>query len=206
MKYLSHCLLSIAIALLILPFGSPARADDVKEPKKQNTGSEAKSQATKSSEKLSGDTTRFPTVPIYEPPIRGTPGGRVGGGTRSAEESLSPPRLGRLILFLSVLAPDHAGFTVQEQPDLYWYLSEPSSYPIILTLSNDHEIKPTLEVQITGPSESGIQRIRLADYNVRLQRGTEYSWFVSIVVDDDKRSKDILTGGIIELLDQRVQR
>ena len=47
------------------------------------------------------------TVPIYKPPLRGAPGGRVGGGTRGS---------GREVFVLTVLAPDHSALTVSEQP------------------------------------------------------------------------------------------
>ncbi|MDX1433395.1 MAG: hypothetical protein R3286_13210, partial [Gammaproteobacteria bacterium] len=48
------------------------------------------------------------SLPVYQPPFRGsTEGGRVGGGTRG---------LGNQPLTLDVLAPDHTGLTVSEQP------------------------------------------------------------------------------------------
>jgi len=55
-------------------------------------------------------------APSYQPPLRGAPGGRVGGGTRGT---------GRETFVLSVLAPDHTGLTVSEQPALYWFISNP---------------------------------------------------------------------------------
>ena len=45
---------------------------------------------------------------------------------------------------LSVLAPDHTGLTTQEQPSLYWYLSEPAPYPIDLTIIDDQTTLPLL--------------------------------------------------------------
>ena len=48
-------------------------------------------------------------APLYKPPLRGAPGGRVGGGTRGSE---------REVFVLSVLAPDHTGLTLNEQPSL----------------------------------------------------------------------------------------
>ncbi len=64
-------------------------------------------------------------VPVYKPPKRGSPIGRVAGGTRGVNNG--PP-------LLSALAPDHIGFSVHAQPTLYWYLSEGVSYPIEFTL------------------------------------------------------------------------
>lgn len=57
-------------------------------------------------------------MPVYQPPLRGAPGGRVGGSSRGAGDELPS---------LYALAPDHTGLTAQEQPCLYWYLSQSDS-------------------------------------------------------------------------------
>ncbi|MBI3988963.1 MAG: DUF928 domain-containing protein [candidate division NC10 bacterium] len=46
-----------------------------------------------------------------------------------------------------------------------------------------------------------MHRLRLADYGVRLSPGVRYQWFVALVVDPDRRSKDILMGGTIERIE-----
>ena len=127
------------------------------------------------------------TVPVYKPPPRGAPGGRVGGGTRGTDQTFT----------LSVLAPTHTGQTLQEQPVLYWYLSKAISSPIEFTLADD-SIKPLVETQIKPPFQPGVQKVRLADYGVHLVPGKLYKWFVTLVVDPDRRSKDVLAGGAIE--------
>ncbi|HZD41115.1 MAG TPA: DUF928 domain-containing protein, partial [Terriglobales bacterium] len=91
--------------------------------------------------------------------------------------------------------------TTRAQPDLYWHLSEPTSSPIEFTLIEENAIRPILETQILSPSVPGIQRIQLSDYDVRLKLGTEYRWFVAIVADPRRRSKDILAGGFIERIE-----
>ena len=131
-------------------------------------------------------------MPVYNPPSRGAPGGRIGGGTRGG---------GQNVFVLSVLAPDHSGFTTSEQPSLYWFISNPTSLPIELTLMDPQGIKPILETQLSSPTKAGIQRVRLADYNIRLAPGAAYRWFVAVVPDADRRSKDILAGGAIERVD-----
>ena len=133
-----------------------------------------------------------PGAPVYKPPLRGAPGGRVGGGTRGTA---------REVFVLSVLAPDHSGLTASEQPSLYWFISNPTSLPIELTLMDPQGVKPILETQLPSPTKAGIQRVRLADYNVRLAPGAAYRWFVAVVPDADRRSKDILAGGAIERVD-----
>jgi Domain of Unknown Function (DUF928) len=128
-------------------------------------------------------------MPVYQPPPRGAPGGRVGGSSRGLEDRLP---------VLSVLAPDHTGLTVQEQPFLYWYLSKSTTYPVELTIIDDQSIQPLIERRISGPIQPGVQRVRLADYGMRLSPGVPYRWSVALVVDPDNRSRDILAGGFIE--------
>jgi Domain of Unknown Function (DUF928) len=130
-------------------------------------------------------------VPVYKLPTRGAPGGRVGGGTRGDKNAF----------VLSVLAPDHSGFTTNEQPSLYWYISNSTSLPIELTLMDPQGIQPILETRLPPPIKAGIQRVRLADYNIHLAPGAAYRWFVTVVPDADRRSKDILAGGAIERVD-----
>ena len=127
--------------------------------------------------------------PVYQPPKRGAPGGRVGGGTRGPQ---------REVFILSVLAPDHSGFTTSEQPSLYWFISKETSLPVELTVMDPQGVEPILETKLPAPVTPGIHRIRLSDFNVHLAPGAAYRWFVSVVPDADRRSKDITAGGAIE--------
>jgi hypothetical protein len=128
-------------------------------------------------------------VPVYKPPLRGAPGGRIGGGTRGS---------GREVFVLTVLAPDHSALTVSEQPSLFWYISSATSLPIEVTLMDLRTTQPVLEKQLAAPAAPGVQRLRLADHGVRLEPGVPYRWFVTIVPNSNRRSRDILAGGSIE--------
>jgi hypothetical protein len=128
-------------------------------------------------------------VPVYKPPLRGAPGGRVGGGTRGS---------GREVFVLTVLAPDHSALTVSEQPSLFWYISSSTSLPIEVTVMDLRTTQPVLETQLAAPVAPGVQRIRLADHGVRLEPGVPYRWFVTVVPNSNRRSRDILAGGAIE--------
>jgi hypothetical protein len=128
-------------------------------------------------------------VPVYTPPKRGAPGGRIGGGTRGTQ---------REVFILSVLAPDHSGFTTSEQPSLYWFISSSTSLPVEITVMDPQGVQPILETRLASPVTAGVHPIRLSDFNVRLVPGAAYRWFVSVVPDADRRSKDITAGGAIE--------
>jgi hypothetical protein len=129
------------------------------------------------------------SAPAYKPPLRGAPGGRVGGGTRGT---------GREAFVLSVLAPSHTGLTTSAQPVLYWFISGPSSHPVELTLVDPQKSDPLIELRIPPPVAAGVHRIRLAEHNVRLDPAVAYQWYVAVMPDTGRRSKDILAGASLE--------
>jgi hypothetical protein len=102
---------------------------------------------------------------------------------------------------LTVLAPDHSALTVSEQPSLFWFISGSTSLPIEVTLMDVRTTQPVLETRLTPPAAPGVQRIRLADHGVRLEPGVPYRWFVTIVPNSNRRSRDILAGGAIERIE-----
>ena len=78
-------------------------------------------------------------MPVYKPPRRGAPAGRVGGGTRGIESDKP---------IIAALVPEQIGLTLQEQPSLYWYLSKPTEYLIEFTLIDEQSVQPILEKRI----------------------------------------------------------
>ena len=127
-------------------------------------------------------------MPLYKPPSRGAPASRVGGGTRGLAGDRPT---------LVVLAPDHTGLTVLEQPTLYWYLSKPARMRLEISIINDEAIDPVLEETISSPKAAGIQSYNLANNDIKLKTGVEYRWFVALVPDETQRSNDIIAGGTI---------
>ena len=181
MKYVSTLLVSTIVIALFLGISVKGFSQDSKTDKPSD-------QKLKDQSKKAESPASVP-VPVYTPPKRGAPGGRVGGGTRGFQ---------REVFLLSVLAPDHSGFTTSEQPSLYWFISTSTSLPVELTVMDPQGVQPILETRIPAPVQAGVHRIRLSDYNVRLAPGAAYRWFVSVVPDADRRSKDITAGGAIE--------
>src|SRR5262245_36734383 len=179
MKYVANFLASTFVIAFLLGISVNGFSQDSKtnQPSDQNLKDQSKKTEAPAS------------VPVYTPPKRGAPGGRVGGGTRGIQ---------REVFILSVLAPDHSGFTTSEQPSLYWFISNSTSLPVELTVMDPQGVQPILETRIPAPVQAGVHRVRLADYNIRLAPGAAYRWFVSVVPDSDRRSKDIMAGGAIE--------
>lgn len=146
--------------------------------------------STQSASSGAGKSAATPIIaPVYKPPTRGAPGGRVGGGTRGKDQ----------VFTLSVLAPDHTGLTSKDQPVLYWYVSKPLSSPIELTII-DGGATPIIEKILAPPTKSGIQRLQLAEHGVHLEPGKQYQWFLTLVSNPKRRSKDVLAGATIERL------
>ncbi len=129
--------------------------------------------------------------PLYQPPRRGAPGGRVGGGTRGPSPGLP---------LLYALVPDHVAVTAEEQPPLVWYLSKATSLPLEFTVLEGIGVNPILEVRLSSPAEAGIHMISLGEYDLKFEQGKTYQWFVSLIPDPTRRSKDIITGGLLEVM------
>ena len=127
-------------------------------------------------------------VPVYIPPKRGAPVGRIGGGSRRPDIDLPT---------LYVLAPDHTGLTTKEQPTLYWFVSGPAATWVRITVLDEESVDPLLETGLEAVRVGGIHKLPLADHGVALQPNIEYQWFVSLVADPAKRSKDVVSGGTI---------
>lgn len=144
-------------------------------------------------EKKTEEKTAPKITPIYKPPLRGAPVGRVAGGTRGI--------FGESDFLLRVLTPDHMALTTQVQPSLYYFLGEKSKYPIELTIIEDQGIYPILEKQIVSPEAPCIQAIHLRDYDVHLDKDRVYKWYVTIIPDPVHRSKDILAWGAVKRID-----
>lgn len=127
-------------------------------------------------------------MPVYVPPMRGAPSRRIGGGSRSLE--VNKP-------YLTVIAPDHTGFTIQEQPTIYWYISEPATTSIEFTITKEKGDDRFFEVKLPATKVLGLQSFSLKEHNIKLVPNVEYKWYVSIIPDPKRRSKDIIAGGSI---------
>jgi hypothetical protein len=129
-----------------------------------------------------------PRMPRYKNPRPEAPRSRIYGHARTPSKEPA----------LLALVPDHIGYTLNNQPTLCWYVSEKSPFPLMLTLIDTRSIQPLLHVMLPSAAEPGIHAIRLADYQASLEPSVPYRWFLSLVVDPENPSKDIVTGGVVE--------
>ncbi|MBV8776542.1 MAG: DUF928 domain-containing protein, partial [Alphaproteobacteria bacterium] len=122
-------------------------------------------------------------IPSYKPPLRGAPGGRVGGASRGMTAAVP--------VSIELVAPDnHTGLTTSAAPVLYYFASRPVSEPMRLTISAPGQAMPLVETAIPAPRQAGLQPVRLADYRVQLQPNVAYAWSISVVLDPRSPSRD----------------
>ena len=202
---IAFCVLITVFNLMLLPYSLALNSDEEGDEQKEGVGihidDDIKDDTAKSKiepiyprdEAKKKGSAEAGNMPVFKPPLRGAPVGRIAGGTRGI--------LDEYPAILSVLSPDHTGLTIQKQPTFYWFLSEMVQDPVEFTFIEDRSIQPIIETRIAVPKKPGIQSIRLSDYGVSLQMGVSYKWFVAFVPDPDRRSKDILAWGEVERIE-----
>ena len=172
--------------LILVSFALNAETETTSKLVKTNTASDSNKNSviveTKANKRKTG---KF----SYVPPKRGAPAVRIGGGSRG---------IGKQILELVVFAPDHTGLTTKEQPTLYWYTSEAVLSKLELTIIKNEKSNPEFEQIIAITGSAGIQSFDLAKTKIRLEKGIEYRWFVSVVAGENQRSNDIVASGTIK--------
>jgi len=144
-------------------------------------------------------------APQYQPPVSDAPTRRVGGGTRGVRGVRGLD--GESLPTLAALVPETTGHTISSQPSLYWYMSESTKNPVRFILiyadplAAGADVKPLLEMEIENPV-AGIQMLDLAKHNVELKPDTEYEWSVTVSVEEEQGSNDIITSGVIKRIQQ----
>jgi Domain of Unknown Function (DUF928) len=125
---------------------------------------------------------------IYTPRLRGAPGGRMSGASRS----------GPTLAHIDLLAPDgHTGLTASPSPNLYFYVSRPVGARLRFTIRVPMRAAPLVNVELAALDDAGIHGIQTASYGVELRPGIIYTWSVSVVVDPRAPSNDLVASATI---------
>ena len=128
-------------------------------------------------------------LPEYRPRKTDAPRARLGGQNRGSE-------VGAPVLI--ALVPDHVAFTVKNDPTLCWYQSVHTSRPMVLTVVDSRGIRPILEHSLPLPVRQGIRCLRPREYGVEFRVEESYRWYVTVVMDPNRPSLDVVAGGMIE--------
>jgi hypothetical protein len=102
---------------------------------------------------------------------------------------------GKEPLYLSVLSPDHIGLTMFEQPALFWFISQLSSQPVDVMITDEGNTQRLLDVRMLPPIRPGIHKVELKDYGIRLQHNMTYQW--KIILQGNTPGTSYTTSGWI---------
>ena len=95
---------------------------------------------------------------------------------------------------------DHVGLSLSSSPRLWWRISRAVELSVEVTIVDDRNIEPVLRVSMTGPHDVGLHSFDLAAYGATLEAGVDYRWFVSLIVDSDRPSRNPVATGAIQVI------
>lgn len=133
----------------------------------------------------------------FNPPRRGLPGRREGGGTRDPRACVkgNPGRL------YAMLPDTNLGLTTAAYPRFFWYVPETNASTAEFSLhtvdgqQKDQTILYRSNFQITG--KPGVTSLAIPNGAAvpPLEVGRDYRWRVSLICDPNNRSRDIKVEG-----------
>ena len=135
----------------------------------------------------------------FNPPDRGLPGRRRGGGTReggciqSSTSSLT-----------AVIPENNLGLTIADYPQIFWFVPENTAAYTELTLYSTNadfqDQQPLFFTRFKASGAAGIRQFQIPETISfePLQEGETYHWYVSLVCDPNDRAQDIAVSGWLE--------
>jgi len=135
-------------------------------------------------------TARPAGLPTYVPPMRGSPDARISGASRGGPLIGAP--------HLEVLAPDHIGLTLQDQPSFFWSTSKAIDGKVDLAISAVASDRVVFTTSVSGPTAPGIYAFALAGTAARLEPGAVYRWSVSTTIPGEDQPSTIAVSGLVK--------
>lgn len=136
--------------------------------------------------------TELPLPDYTMPPQAGSVGwmrqfGAVRGETTAAQIETRAPQ-------------NHAGLALSSAPRLWWNLSQETDLAVEITVVDDRKLDPVARIELPGPITKGLHSVDLSQHSVSLEAGIEYRWFVSLIVDPDRPSRNPVAAGALRVL------
>lgn len=94
---------------------------------------------------------------------------------------------------------DHTGLTLSRSPRLWWALDRATDHPVQITIVDGESIDPLVRVELPGPHAAGLHAFDLAKHGATLDPDVDYRWFVSIVIDPDRPSRNPVSAGALRV-------
>ncbi len=129
---------------------------------------------------------------VYTPPSWSPTLPSIGGGVRGIADVSAAP---------IPLVPDHVALASRESPKLYWFAPKDTETRIDFILVSPGSDAPILEFTMGAPVAAGIHAVDLHHHEVILEPGVQYEWYLSLVPDEERRSLDVVAGGVIRLVE-----
>ncbi|MGE0415436.1 MAG: DUF928 domain-containing protein [Acetobacteraceae bacterium] len=123
---------------------------------------------------------------------RGAPTGRIGAATRMGENTGQD-------LTLDLVAPlQGTGLAASDGPALFYLMSGTARGRLRLTISQPRQIRPLADLDLARTNGPGtLHRVSLRDHHIRLVPNQVYVWSVSVVLDPNSPSHDIVASATI---------
>jgi len=116
-------------------------------------------------------------------------------------------RAGPSVATVETAAPiDHTGLTLSTSPRLWWRLSTDTPHTIQITIVDEVSIDPLLRLELPGPHEAGPHSIDLGEQSLELEPDVDYRWFVSLLVDPDRPSRNPVSAAALRVLPENDSR
>ena len=77
-------------------------------------------------------------------------------------------------------------------------IAPPVGTEFVFTLMDEEADTPLVEQALANPESAGLQRVRIADFGVQLETGTEYQWSIAMSAPGADHSKDVISVGWID--------
>ena len=129
---------------------------------------------------------------VYAPPSWSPTLPSIGGAVRGIADVSAAP---------IPLVPDHVALASRESPKLYWFAPKDTETRIDFILVSPGSDAPILEFTMGSPVAAGIHAVDLHHHGVILEPGVQYEWYLSLVPDEERRSRDVVAGGVIRLVE-----
>ncbi len=139
------------------------------------------------------------TSGTFQPPQRGNPDNRQGGGTRSPFQNCIQGNKG----LVALVPTSGVNSTVAAYPTFFWYLPTNSASALEFVLQDEKGQEVYLTKFTLTKSARGFMSLQLPALAglSPLEKNTIYHWYVSLICNPEERAADRLVEGFISRVD-----
>lgn len=134
----------------------------------------------------------------FQPPKRGVPGRRVGGGTRDPLGCVQ----GRPPYLMALLPQTNLGLTTSANPQFFWFMPKTKAKVAEFTLYEGNEQTPdhtlVYKTTVAVAGTPGIASLSLPANAAPLQVGKDYHWSVTLICSSEQPQNNISVDGWVQ--------